>query len=229
MPKSKFPLALALLGSVPCAAPAQGGGPGAVVEALRRTFPEEGAALASRLAGQTTEAKRRLTSEALERFQRAHRSAILAAPGARLVALEAWHAALLRELEARDAGLCALLGDRGFFGPEARGAAPPAGLDAYAVALVETAAAGSGRAAPPAPTMEDLEAWLAEAQTRAPGMPLRKILADKAVRAASSRAQVCRGAAALHEAVATLPPDQAARVAPFLVEALVDVGTRPER
>jgi hypothetical protein len=190
-----------------------------VLEALRQSFPKEHAALEASLSAQPPEAARRLVSEAMARFQLAHKRAILAAPGARLIALEARYGAMLRSLQARDMRLCAVLGDRGVFGKEARAAAPPAGLDDYSVALIEAAAAGAGRTAPAPANGDDFRALLDEVERREPEVPVRKMLADRELRLRSSDEHLCVGAAAMHEAIAGLPTDQAARIAVTLVEA----------
>lgn len=210
-------IALGLFAAAPVAAAAQAPHR-PVLEALRLSFPKEHSALEARLAAQPPEAARRLVSEAMVRFQLTHKQAILAAPGARLIALEVRYGAMLRALGARDMRLCAILGDRGVFGKEARAAAPFAGLDEHAVALIEAAAAGAGRAAPAPANGADFRALMTEVERREPGVPVRQMLADRELRLRSSDEHLCVGAAAMHEAIAGLPPDQAARAAVTLIE-----------
>jgi hypothetical protein len=47
------------------------------------------------------------------------------------------------------------------------------------------------------------------------------MLFDRELRARSSQEQLCRGAAAMHEAVATLPPDSRERVARTLLRSVI--------
>lgn len=216
-------LGLILLAGAPAMAWAQNAGP--VLEALRRSFPVEHGALSAQVRGQPAAAQRRLAGEAMERFRLNHLESILAAPGSRLIALEVRHGAMLRALQRRDVRLCALLGDRGFLGPEARAAAPPPGLDDYAVAVIEAAAAGRGRPAPAAVTREDFQAWFDAVARREPNVPVRQMLTDRALRERATPEQMCAGAAAMHEAVADLPPERAARVAATLTRSAL--GVRP--
>src|ERR1044072_5520250 len=89
---------LLLAVAAPAAAQSSAALPSATLEALRRDFPQEYAALASGLAGKTPEEGRRLAYAGIERFLDGHRAQILAAPGATLVAIEARHGAMLRSL-----------------------------------------------------------------------------------------------------------------------------------
>ncbi|HEY5723543.1 MAG TPA: hypothetical protein VIT45_14605 [Allosphingosinicella sp.] len=212
-----------LIAAVASPAAAQPASP-RVLESLRTHFPEDHSALAARLAGQSPEAARLMLAEALEKFQQERLQAILAAPGARLIAIEARHGALLRALQARDMRLCAVVGDRGFFSREARAGPAPEGLDDYAIALIEAAAAGRGRAAPRPAAKEDFQAWLVELERRDPSVPVRFMLQDRELRRSSSDEHLCVGAALMHEAAAALPPEQAARVAATLIRSVIGAG-----
>lgn len=220
--KSLLTLILLIVAASGAAAQAPAAGP--VAQALRRSFPQDHAALVHSLAGQPPEAARRLLHEAMERFHHQHLAAILAAPGPRLLAIEARHGAMLRALGRRDTRLCAVVGDRGFFSRQARAAAPAPGLDDYAVALIEAAAAGHGQAAPAAATSADFAAWLAQVERREPDVPVRAMLSDAELRARSSPEHLCAGAAAMHEAIADLPPDVAARVAARLAQSTLSAA-----
>lgn len=206
-------------------APAQPVSP-RVMDSLRSHFPGEASALATRLAGRPPEAARLLLGEAMEKFHQDHVQEIVAAPGATLIALERRHAAMLRSLAPRDMKLCATVGNLGFFSGDARSVAPPEGLDDYAVALIEAAAAGRGRPAPRPASKEDIEALLAEVDRRGPQVPVRRMLMDKAFRATVGDEKLCIGAALLHESAAALPPEQAAAASMLLIKALL-VATLP--
>lgn len=196
----------ALLFAAFAMAPAAAQVPTGALEALRRDFPAGHATLAAQLGGKTPEEGRRIAYEAIDRFLRAHVDEILAAPGPSIVALEARQGALLRSLGRQDVKACAIIGDRGFFGPEALASAPPPGLDEFGAALVAAAKAGAGaKSAPPPPTKEDFLAWMDAIAKIEPAVPVRNMLIDKAVRAAASDDHLCRGAAAMHEAAVALP------------------------
>jgi hypothetical protein len=212
---------LAVLLLLAIAAPAAAQPPDATMEALRRDFPLDHQALAASLAGKPPAEARRLAYAGIDRFLRSRRAAILAAPGPALVAIEARQGAMLRALAKQDLGLCASVGDRGFFSTEAVAGAAPAELDEYGIALVEAAKAGAGRAAQPGATKEDFLAWLAAIEKIEPGVPVRAMLADRELRARSSPDQLCRGAAALHEAVAALPPEAGERIARTMLSSVV--------
>jgi hypothetical protein len=194
----------------------------AILEAMRRDFPLDHQAIAATLAGKAPEEARRLAYVGIDRFLRGRRNAILAAPGKSLIAIETRQGAMLRALGRRDVRLCATVGDRGFFSSEAAAAAPPPGLEAYGIALVEAAKAGAGSARPaPLATREDFLGWLTAVGKLEPDVPVREMLADRALRARSSPDHLCRGAAAMHEAVAALPADRAERVARTLLSSVV--------
>lgn len=217
-------VALLILGSAlaPAAAQPQAGPPGPVLEAMRRDFPLDHQALAATLAGKPPEEARRLAFEGIDRFLRSRSASILAAPGSTLLAIEAQQGALLRALAEKDVQICAAVGDRGFFSREALSGAPSAGLGAYGVALVEAAKAGAGTArAAQLATKEDFLAWLAAVEKVEPGVPVREMLTDRALRAKSSPDHLCRGAAAMHEAVAALPPAVGERVARTLLRSVI--------
>lgn len=215
-------VSILLAAVAPAAAQPPSGPPEPVLEALRRDFPLDHRALAANLAGKPPSEARRLAYAGIDRFLRGRRAAILAAPGAVLVAIESRQGAMLRALAKQDLGLCAGVGDRGFFSAEASAGAAPAGLDEYGIALVEAAKAGAGRTpAQPAATREDFLAWLAAVEKIEPGVPVRAMLADRELRARSSPDHLCRGAAAMHEAVAALPPATAERVARTLLSSVV--------
>jgi hypothetical protein len=203
--------ALLLLAS---GAPAAAQPPAATMEALRRDFPVEHAALAAGLAGKSADQARRVAYAGIDRFLRAHRDAILAAPGPALVALEARQGALLRTLGKQNVQLCATVGDRGLFSEEALAGPAPAGLDEFGAALVGAAKAGAGTTPVPrnASARDDAIAFLARVEKIEPGIPFREMLSDRALRAASSPDQLCRGAAAMHEAAASLPDGQGQRM-----------------
>jgi hypothetical protein len=193
-----------------------------VLEAMRRDFPLDHRPLAASLAGKPPEEARRLAYAGIDRFLRSRRAAILAAPGPMLVSIEARQAALLRSLQKQDVALCATVGDRGFFSGEAAGPAAPPGLADYGVALIEAAKAGSGPAgAPEMATKEEFLAWLAAVEKIEAGVPVRAMLFDRELRGRSSRDHLCRGAAAMHEAIATLPPPAAERVARTLLSSVI--------
>jgi hypothetical protein len=209
---------LILLAAVPAAAQT----PTGTLEAMRRDFPLDHQALAATLAGKPPQEARRLAYAGIDRFLRSRSAAILAAPGPALAAIEARQGALLRALGRQDISLCATVGDRGFFSAQALAGAPPAGLDDYGVALVEAAKAGAGAAGPaPAATKEDFTAWLAAVAKIEPDVPVRAMLFDKALRAAASQDHLCRGAAAMHEAVAALPPAPRERIARTLLRSVI--------
>jgi|GEM_PF-6113071 len=212
----RIPAAFLLLAIAfaPAAAQPSGGPLSATIEALRRDFPADHAALVAGLADKTPDQARRVSYAGIDRFLRAHRDAILAAPGPALVALEARQGALLRTLGKQDVRLCATVGDRGLFSEEALAGPPPAGLDEFGAALVQAAKAGAGVApAPPnAFARSDSLAFLAMVEKIEPAIPFREMLSDRARRASSSPDQLCRGAAAMHEAAASLPDGQGQRM-----------------
>ena len=217
-------LAFLLLFAV--AAPAAAQPPTLTMEALRRDFPADHVALARALAGKTPEEARRLAYAGIDRFLSARLGAIVAAPGPALVAIEARQGALLRTLQRQDVGLCAVVGDRGFFSPEALAGAAPEGLDDYGVALVEAAKAGA--AAPPAEpapaSREDYSAWLALVGKIEPAIPVQAMLADRELRRGSSADHLCRGSAAMHEAAAALPGEACERVARTLLRSVIGIA-----
>jgi hypothetical protein len=219
-------LLLALL--VPLSA-AAAQAPASTQEALRRHFPQEHQALAGTMAGKAADEARRSAFAWIDGFVRERREAILAAPPASLLALEARQAALLRALEAQDPALCAVAGDRGFFTPAAAAAPPLPALDSFGAALVEAAAAGA--AAPPSlappPTAQDVAAWMQAVKRIAPDVPVESFLRDQSARARATPLQLCRGAAALHEAVAALPPEQGPRIARLLLAAVIGSPVKP--
>lgn len=213
---------LAALLLLALASPAAAQPPERTLEAMRRDFPLDHQPLAASLAGKAPEEARRLAYAGIDRFLRSRRAAILAAPGASLVAIEARQGAMLRALANQDARLCAAVGDRGFFSGEALAGAPPAGLDDYGIALIEAAKAGSGdRPEQGLATKEDFLAWLAAVEKIEPDVPVRAMLADRELRSASSPDHLCRGAAAMHEAIAALAPQAAERVARTLLRSVI--------
>ncbi|HEX8062472.1 MAG TPA: hypothetical protein VF535_04580 [Allosphingosinicella sp.] len=204
------------------AAPAAAQPPARTLEAMRREFPLDHQALAATLAGKPPEESRRLAYAGIDRFLRSRGAAILAAPGTQLLRIEARQAAMLRALGSRDVRLCATVGDRGFFSSEALAGAAPAGLDEYGAALVEAAKAGAGTArAAPLATREDFLAWLAAVEKIEPGVPVGRMLSDRELRARSTPDQLCRGAAAMHEAVAALGADRGERLARTLLRSVL--------
>lgn len=219
----RIPAALLLIaaGLAPAAAQPPSGPPGPVLEAMRRDFPIDHQALASVLAGKAPEEARRAAYEGIDRFLRSRRAAILAAPGASLVSIEARQGALLRALQRQDVQLCARVGDRGFFSREAAAGAAPAGLDDYGIALIEAAKAGAGASTPAPATKEDFLAWLAEVEKIEPEIPVGAMLLDRELRSRSSPDHLCRGAAAMHEAVAALPAAARERVARTLLSSVI--------
>jgi hypothetical protein len=201
-----FAAFLLLAAAAPATAQLLAGPPAGTIEALRRDFPLDHAALVRELEGKAPDEARRLAYAGIERFLRAHSNQILAAPAPLLIALEARQGALLRALEKQDVRLCAVVGDRGLFGDEALAGPPPPGLDDFGAALVEAAKAGAGAALTAAPAAaEDVAAWFATVKKIEPGIPVREMLGDRALRAAAPPEQLCRGAAAMHEAAAALP------------------------
>jgi hypothetical protein len=191
--------------------------PGATLEALRRDFPADHAAIAGQIAGKTPAEARRAAYAGIERFLRDHLGAIESASGPTVVALEARQGALLRALGGQDVKLCAIVGDRGLFGPEALAGPAPAGLDDFGVALVAAAKAGAGAADPAAVKPEDIQAWLAMLRKIEPDVPIQEMLTDRERRAASPPDHLCRGAAAMHEAGAALPDGQGERMSRMLL------------
>lgn len=215
-------LLILLASSAPAAAQPPAASLEPVLDAIRRDFPLDHQALAATLSGKPPEEARRLAYAGIDRFLRGRRAAILAAPGPMLVSIEARQGALLRSLQKQDVALCATVGDRGFFSSEAAAGAAPGGLADYGVALVDAAKAGAGPArAPQLATGEEFLAWLAAVERIEPGVPVRAMLFDRELRARSSRDHLCRGAAAMHEAVATLPPPAAERVARTLLSSVI--------
>ena len=214
---------IALAIAVPASgqAPAEPGA--AVLDAIRRQFPEEQAAISSAVSGRIGDAARPAAHAAIDAFLGRHAAAIGAAPGPALVAIEARHAAVLKAVARKDVALCAVAGDRGLFSAPALPAFAAEGLGDYGVALVEAAKAGATPAAtaPELPTQDDLKAWLAQVERIAPDVPVGRMLADKAVRQSASADHLCRGAVAMHEAVGALPAAQAGRIARVLVAATV--------
>ncbi|HYW17540.1 MAG TPA: hypothetical protein VE891_15485 [Allosphingosinicella sp.] len=206
----------------PAAAQPPAGVPVRTLEAIRRDCPLDHQALAAGLVGKSPQEARRLAYAGIDRFLRSRNASILAAPGSALVAIEARQAALLRSLGELDAGLCARVGDRGLFSSEALAGPVPTGLDEYGEALVQAAKAGAG-AGPAAVLMnkEDFDAWLAAVGKIEPGVPVWAMLQDRALRARSTPDQLCRGAAAMHEAVAALPSDRRERVARTLLRSVL--------
>lgn len=209
--------ALAPAGAQPPAA-----APGLTLEAMRRDFPLDHQTIIATFEGKAAEEARPLAYAGIDRFLRSRRSAILAAPGPSLVALEARQGAMLRALAKQDVRLCATIGDRGFFSSEAAAGTPPPGLDAYGSALIEAAKSGAGTArAAPLATAEDFQAWLAAVRKIEPDVPVWEMLTDRALRAKASPDHLCRGAAAMHEAVAALPAGAGERIARTLLSSVI--------
>jgi hypothetical protein len=222
-----FAALLALAAAAPAAAQPPPALPNATLEALRRDFPEEHRALAASLAGKGPEETRRLAYSGIERFLRGRRDRILAAPATSLVAIEARQGALLRALGSQDVRLCAAVGDSGFFSVAALAGPAPPGLDDYGVALVEAAKAGiPGSASAPPASRDDYLAWLAVVDKIEPWIPVRAMLTDRSLRFKSSPDNLCRGAAAMHEAVASLSADRGARVARTLLGSVIGSAAR---
>lgn len=223
----RFLAALLILVAAPAPAGAQppSAAPGLTLEAMRRDFPLDHRAIDSTLAGKAPDEARRLAYAGIDRFLRSRRSAILAAPGSLLVAIEARQGAMLRALAKQDVRLCAVIGDRGFFSSEAAAAMPPPGLDAYGAALIEAAKAGTGTArSAPLATAEDFQAWLAAVRKIEPDVPVWEMLTDRELRAKASPDHLCRGAAAMHEAVGDLPAQGSERVARTLLSSVIGSG-----
>ena len=216
---------LAFLLLLAAAAPAAAQPPAATIEALRRDFPADHEALAGALAGKAPEEARRLAYAGIDRFLAARIDSILAAPGPALLALVARQGALLRALGRRDRSLCARVGDRGFFSPEALAGAAPEGLDDYGVTLVEAAKAGAAAREPePAPaSADDYRAWLDAVARIEPDVPVHAMLTDRELRGASSADHLCRGAAAMHEAAAAMGGGAGERVARTLLRSVIGI------
>jgi hypothetical protein len=213
--------ALLIFAAVPAAAQPPAGAAAPILEAMRRDFPLNHQAIAASLPGKTPEEARRLAYEGIDRFLRGRRESVLAAPGASLVAIEARQGAMLRALGKQDVRLCATVGDRGFFSREALAGAEPAGLADYGLALIEAAKAGFRAPAAPPATKEDFLAWLAAVEKIEPEVPVGAMLSDRARRSAASPDHLCRGAAAMHEAVAALPAGRRERVARTLLASVI--------
>lgn len=214
-------------GLAPAAAQPPSDAAGLILEAMRRDFPLDHQAIAATLAGKPPEEARRLAYEGIDRFFRGRRESILAAPGPSLVAIEARQGAMLRALGRQDVRLCAAVGDRGFFSREALAGAEPAGLADYGIALVEAAKTGFRATPVPSAAKEDFLAWLAAVGKIEPQVPVAAMLADPARRAAATPDQLCRGAAAVHEAVATLPPGRRERVARIVLASVIAASAAP--
>lgn len=208
-------------GFAPAAAQPPAGASAPILEAMRRDFPLDHQAIAAAFAGKPPEEARRLVYEGIDRFLRGRRASILAAPGPSLVAIEARQGAMLRALGKRDVRLCAAVGDRGFFSREALAGVEPAGLADYGVALIEAAKAGFRAPATSPAAKEDFLAWLAAVERIEPEVPVRAMLSDRELRAAASPDHLCRGAAAMHEAVAALPAGRRERVARTLLSSVI--------
>jgi hypothetical protein len=200
---------------------AQAAAPAPILGALKRHFPAEHAELSASLAGKPAAETRRLVYRAMLQFQRNHADEILGAPDKTLLALEATQARLLEAIAARDTGLCAKLGDRGFWGAEAQAAAPPPGIEKYGAELIEAAAAGQDKAGAGDPDVKDLNAWIAGAERLAPGVQVERMLTDAQARAAASPQQLCTAMIALHKAVAGLPVEQGARISAMMLGSLL--------
>lgn len=220
----RFFIALLVLSaaSAPVAAQPPAAAPGLTLESMRRDFPLDHQAIGATLSGKSPEEARRLAYGGIDRFLRSRRSAILAAPGPLLIAIEARQGAMLRALAKQDVRLCATLGDRGFFSAEAAAGPPPPGVDAYGAALIEAAKAGAGTARlAPVATKEDFQAWLAAVRKIEPDVPVWEMLTDRELRASASPDHLCRGAAAMHEAVAALPGAGGERIARTLLGSVI--------
>jgi hypothetical protein len=126
---------------------------------------------------------------------------------------------MLRALEKQNVRLCAVIGDRGVFSQEALAGPAPPGLDEFGVGLIEAAKAGAGVSPiPPNPqAREDVAAWFAMVGKIEPDIPVGAMLSDRALRAAAPPVQLCRGAAAMHEAAVALPASQAERMSRILL------------
>jgi hypothetical protein len=200
-------------------APAAAQPPAGMLEALRQDFPLDHEALSRQLAGKAPADARRIAYAGLDQFLRAHRPAILAAPGPVLIALEARQGALLRALEKQDVRLCAVVGDSGFFGQDALAGPPPPGLDEFGAGLIAAAKAGAGgtRASPAPAAAGDVAAWFEMVEKIEPEIPVRAMLGDRTLRAASPPESLCRGAAAMHEAAAALPGEAGERMSRTLL------------
>lgn len=223
----RFPAFLLILAAAFAPADAQppAAAPVLTLEAMRRDFPLDHQAIAAGLAGKAPDEARRLAFAGIDRFLRSRRSAILAAPGPLLVAIEARQGAMLRALARQDVSLCAAVGDRGFFSSEAAAGTPPPGVDAYGAALIEAAKSGVGTArAAPLATAEDFQTWLAAVRKVEPDVPVWEMLTDRELRAKASADHLCRGAAAMHEAVAALPAAGGERVARTLLSSVIGSG-----
>jgi hypothetical protein len=205
------------------AAPAAAQPPAATMEALRRDFPAEHAALSREIAGKTPEEARRLAYAGIDAFLGAHLDSILAAPGPELLALEARQGALLRALGRQDVRLCAAVGDRGFYSPEALAGAAPEGFDDYGVALLRAAKGGAAaaKAEPEPASRQDYAAWLEIVARIEPDVPVQAMLTDRELRRAAGPDRMCRGSAAMHEAAAALGGEAGERVARTLLRSVI--------
>jgi hypothetical protein len=214
---------VALLLSLALAVPAAAQTPSATLAALRADFPADHSALAARLQGKSGEEARRIAYGGMQAFLKTHRQAILSAPGPLVIALEKRHGAMLRALGSRDAAACAAVGDRGFYSRAALERAYAPGIDDYGVALVAAARAGKGGPPPPSPSPADFTALMAKLAAITPGVPVRRMLEDRAFRARATPGQLCEGAAAMHEAAVALPGTQAQRMSRILLAAVIGV------
>jgi hypothetical protein len=205
----------------PAAARPPAGASVPILEAMRRDFPLDHQSIAAALVGKPPEEARRLAYEGIDRFLRGRRDSILSAPGPSLAAIEARQAAMLRALGRQDVRVCAAVGDRGFFSREALAGAELAGLADYGLALIEAARLGFRATPTPPAQKEDFLAWLAAVEKIEPDVPVGAMLSDRARRAAATPDQLCRGAAAMHEAVAALPAGRRERVARTLLASVI--------
>ena len=223
---------LAMLGAAP--GYGQGAGEAAltrrpeapILAALAHRFPAEHRSLVAGLAGASGAELDRRLNQGLGGFFKGKTEEILRAPGPMLVALEGRHGALLRAIGREDVPLCAVIGDKGFFSGRALPRSQQGALVSLGVTLIETAHAGAGRTAAEAvrgADAADLQAWLARVDAIEPQAGVRQLLSDSALRAAAPPARLCYGAAAMHEAATSLPPDQGARVATLLLRSLLDI------
>lgn len=202
-------------------APAAAQAPSAVLAAMARDFPLDHAPIARAIEGKSPAEARRIAYDGIASFFAARSGAILAAPAADLLAIEAQQGALLRSLEKQDVRLCAEVGDAGFFGAPALAGDPPPGLEDYGIALVAAARAGTGAAARAGAEAGDVQAWSAEIKRIEPAIPVLEMIQDPERRKAAAPEHLCRGAAAMHEAVARLPAETADRMARLLLRSVL--------
>ena len=197
---------------------------------LKRDFPRDYEAMIrdlmvqAKASGGDRQAMEQAGFRAMRGFYSAKLSAIVNAPASVLMAYNANELAFVRKLAARDVRLCSTYVMTGF-GPST---VVPADLRPdmarIGFGMMAAAKAGAGRPVDPArgqPPTADIEPWFARMREIDSSEEMRRYLSgDQSV--AADPLVGCRLGTALYQAVASMPPEQSARITAFLIASSVN-------